>query len=154
MPGNRSSWKPEYRLGIGFIDEQHQQFFDFCDEIRAVCARAVGGGISVREVVRAIVKMRSYAFKHFHAEEMLMVKYDFPGLYAHCRLHDTFLRDLMGFSVELEVYAKEQDQVAREGFLDLAGRIADYTLDWWRTHIRETDTVYAGFIRRQGGVRA
>lgn len=147
----KSLWQDRYRLGIDIIDDQHKSFFA---TVNAIHEEAADGASNVGEVVRAVVAMRAYAFKHFHTEEMLMAKVGFPGLYAHTRLHDVYLRDLMVFTEELEVYAHEPDMDAGEAFLDLALRIADYSAKWWAEHILKVDAVYADHIRAMKGPKA
>lgn len=144
-------WKQQYRIGIDAIDEQHKQFFALVSSIGEAAEKP---DIQVGVVVRAIVAMRAYAFKHFHAEETLMSKVGFPGLYAHTRLHDVYLRDLMVFTEELEVYARTPEMDANEAFLDLAHRIAEYSAQWWTKHILKADTAYAQFYHDRQNANA
>ena len=143
-------WRDEYKLGIDDIDEQHKSFFALVHSL----AESARGVVNVGKAVRAVVAMRSYAFKHFHTEETLMAKVGYPRLYAHTRLHDAYLRDLMVFTEELAVYAKEPDMDADEAFLDLMKRIAAYSAQWWAEHIQRKDTRFAKHIRETKDRRA
>ena len=154
MKGKQTLWKAEYLVAIDVIDEQHKTFFDLCLEIANICDPDGCKDVSAGQVIRAIVGMRSYAFKHFYTEETLMAKYHFPGLYKHTRCHDEFLRDLMNFSSELEAFVKEPDKAPEEAFIDLAQRISEYAADWWAKHILEVDTIYAGYVLESKGGKA
>ncbi|WP_461209997.1 bacteriohemerythrin [Desulfocurvus sp. DL9XJH121] len=146
MAGAGSLWKSKFSLDIDVVDEQHKRFFALCNDIREM-SRGVRGGVRGADLVRAVVAMRGYAFKHFHTEERLLAKHGFPGLYAHSRLHDAYLRDLLTFGAELAALAGELDAGSHEEFLDLARRISDYTVAWWSEHIMTKDTAYARFLR-------
>lgn len=145
-----TQWRDKYKLGIDEIDAQHKHFFALAHSI----AESAQSRCNVGKAVRAVVAMRSYAFKHFHTEETLLAQAGYPRLYAHTRLHDAYLRDLMVFTEELAVYAQEPDMEADEAFLDLVARIADYTAKWWAEHIQNKDSDYARHIREMNARRA
>jgi len=124
MEGKKTLWKPAYLLEIDEIDDQHKRFFELCMEQSQLCERArKGEAITIRHIIRAMFALRNYAFYHFHTEEALLVKYRFPDVYGHIRLHDTFLRKLMEFSDELEGYVGVQDTEANALFLVLSDRL-------------------------------
>ena len=145
-----TQWSDAYRIGIDDIDEQHKSFFALVHSL----AESARSSVNVGKAVRAVVAMRSYAFKHFHTEETLMARVGFPRLYEHTRLHDAYLRDLMVFTEELAVYAQTPDMDVDEAFLDLMERIAAYSAQWWAEHIQLKDTRYAKHIREMKSRRA
>lgn len=147
-------WKPEYKLDIDIIDEQHKGFFDLCLNSAMLCEAARNKPIKLADVINLIYNMRAYAFKHFHTEETLLLKYGYPKIYGHISQHDIFLRTLQEFTAELHVEMAKAEKVGPEGFLASANHINGYLTNWWGEHILNTDQDYARFMREQKGKAA
>lgn len=144
-------WKPEYKLDIDVIDEQHKGFFDLCLNSAMLCEAARKRPIQLSDVIHLIYNMRTYAFKHFHTEETLLLKYGYPKIYGHISQHDIFLRSLQEFTAELHVELNQSDKTGPGGFLVSAKRINDYLTNWWAEHILTADQEYAQFMREHKG---
>jgi len=151
MDGPVNLWKPEYMLDIDVIDEQHKGFFDLCLKAAMLCESARKKPIELHNVIHLIYGMRAYAFKHFHTEETLLLKYGYPKIYGHMSLHDIFLRTLQEFTAELHVELAKTEKAGQDGFLACASHINDYLTNWWGEHILNTDQDYARFLREQRG---
>ncbi len=144
-------WKPEYLLDIDSIDEQHKGFFDICLKSAMLCESARNKPIKLSDVIHLIYDMRAYAFKHFHTEETLLLKYAYPRIYGHISQHDIFLRSLQEFTAALQAELVKAEKAGPEGFLACAKHINDYLTNWWGEHILTADQDYAQFLREQKG---
>jgi len=149
MQSGTSLWKAEYLLDIDLIDEQHKKFFDICSRVAQLCDTAHRGQVSMGDIIRAIYELRGYAFKHFHSEESLLVKYRYPDMVRHFGEHDQYLDGLRGLTTKLEGFAAQSGKAASTDFLALAGQINGYALNWWEKHIMQSDQRYAAFIRQK-----
>ncbi|MBU1228637.1 MAG: hemerythrin domain-containing protein [Proteobacteria bacterium] len=147
-------WKPEYQLDIEVIDDQHRGFFDLCMKSDMLCEAAQTRPVQLQDLVHLIYAMRAYAFKHFHAEETLLLKYGYPRIYPHIRQHDVFLGKLQEFTAKLNDLLAASPSTGQEAFLDSAKGINDYLADWWGRHILSMDLDYASFIREHKGAKA
>lgn len=144
-------WKPEYILDIDVIDEQHKGFFDICLKSAMLCESARAKPIQLHDVIHVIFSMRAYAFKHFHTEETLLLKYGYPRIYGHVCQHDIFLRSLQEFTAELHEHQAKAPSAGQEAFLACANHINEYLTNWWGEHILNVDLDYARFIRERKG---
>lgn len=153
MDATVNLWKPEYRLDIDVIDEQHQGFFDLCLKSAMLCEAARTRPVQLQDIVLLIFGLRTYAFKHFHTEETLLIKYGYPKLYGHISQHDIFLHELQGFTAELHEHLTKATSAGQEDFLACASHINTYLADWWGGHILSADQAYALFIREHKGRR-
>lgn len=147
-------WKPEYMLDIDVIDEQHKGFFDICLKSAMLCESARNRPIQLHDVIHLIYDMRAYAFRHFHTEESLLLKYGYPRIYGHISQHDIFLRSLQEFTAGLHEELAKAKSAGPEGFLACARHINDYLANWWGDHILNTDQDYASFLREHKGHKA
>jgi len=147
-------WKPEYLLDVDVIDEQHKGFFNLCLNSATLCESARNKPIKLADVIHLIYDMRAYAFKHFHTEETLLLKYGYPRIYGHMSQHDLFLRSLQQFTAELHVELAKADKAGQEGFLACATHINEYLATWWGEHILTADQDYAQFLRERKGKSA
>lgn len=147
-------WKPEYMLDIDVIDEQHKGFFELCLKSAMLCESARKTPIELHDVIHLIYAMRAYAFKHFHTEESMLLKYRYPKIYVHISQHDLFLHSLQEFTAELHAELAKAERTGPEGFLASVNRINTYLTNWWGAHILNVDQDYARFMREHKGHKA
>jgi hemerythrin len=143
-------WKPEYRLDIDTIDEQHKGLFDICLKCATLCEASRTKPIQPQDIIIVTYNMRGYAFRHFQTEELLLLKYRYPKIYEHVCLHDEFLLSLQEFTAELHGLAGAES-ADQQTFLACANRINDYLANWWGEHILNVDQDYARFIHERKG---
>lgn len=142
-------WKTEYLLNLDEIDSQHQHFFAMCTEIVQMAETVTLEKSSIRNIIRALGSLRTYAFLHFKTEEDIMLKFGFPGYLDHAGYHNGYLQKMMefetGFKALLSELGKsEHDEAMLKTFLkDVSGFVAD----WWGDHIVNQDAKYATHIK-------
>lgn len=129
------SWKTEYALGNGAIDEQHQQLFQLGRQVHEMLKHQRGE--DKYDDLQALIKeLADYTVYHFEFEEGMMEATGYPDLEAHQREHHRFIDKLEELSTQdMEVF---QNKVAFEmlGFL----------ANWIERHILDTDCNYKGYV--------
>lgn len=166
MARSLESWKEEYRLDLGVVDNQHQQFFTLCAQLGVLADRLAGldraGRMArVPELVEAAHGLRSFAMFHFHTEEDLLARSRYEGLFEHMTAHDMYLDKLRTLMKRLEELAGRAD---RDGAGEpppdrppdrphddpaaLAREAAEWSAHWWERHILRHDLRYAAHVRR------
>jgi len=149
---SQNLWKPEYMFDIDVIDEQHKGFSEICLKSSMLCEMARTKPIQLPDVIHLIYGMRAYAFKHFHTEETLLLKYGYPKFYDHIRQHDIFLSTMQKFIAELHEHLAKTQSAGQEVFLAYAKHINDYLANWWAEHILNVDQEYMQYIREHKGL--
>ncbi|HNY28883.1 MAG TPA: hemerythrin family protein [Candidatus Sumerlaeota bacterium] len=76
-----------FRTGVLVIDNQHEQYLDFVDELFALTERP---NVEQSTVDAALERALAYAVEHFDAEEALMRSIRYPGYESHRTKHDEF----------------------------------------------------------------
>lgn len=152
---NENLWKAKYLLHIDEIDKQHQHYFSICSKLASLCEVARSGkAVSIGQLLISIFELRSYAFKHFIAEESLLVKYNYPKSFSHIEQHDLYLEKIREFTKKVKNYHKKSAELADKGLLNEAEDLSEFALDWWSRHIMEKDSHYADFIKKVGREKA
>lgn len=150
-------WKPEYLLDIEVIDQQHKRFLDMCCEVASlVDVAAAGAPLTVGHVLRVVFQLRSYAFTHFGTEEELFVKYAYPGMFEHFRLHDEYIVRTRLLFDSLLASRPRPETPADQAFMDTIRGLTDFMQEWWGEHILVQDSQYAAHVkarRREGAER-
>jgi hemerythrin len=144
-------WKPDYALDIESIDEQHKRFFELCSELAQLSEACKEGCASRKELIRNVFELRLYAFKHFHTEEALMVKYNYPRCLEHFREHDSYLERLRGVVGEMEKLPAEDAEGGSPGLTAISAHLSEWAVSWWSEHIMTYDQQYARFIKQSKG---
>ena len=123
------------RLGVAEIDEQHQRFVGYINEIDAALER----GEKTESFLVILQQLLDYAVEHFTAEEALMRKYDYPGYNGHRDIHSATTDELWDFDIRIMA---DHEEETRE-FLD-------FVINWLRNHILVTDQELATFLKSKG----
>lgn len=128
-------WDASLLTGITLIDNQHMGLVDMINKLDSAVKDGTGG-LLVSNVIQELIR---YVKEHFEAEEQLMMRNNFPGLSGHRCEHDLFVERLK------EIHENFKDGDA------LSLNVLQFLKEWLIIHIKGTDQVYAGFIRRQDG---
>lgn len=148
MGEKTSLWKPEYLLDIDVIDQQHKRFLDMCCQVASlVDTAAAGTPLTVGQLLNVVFQLRSYAFKHFGTEEELFVKYAYPGMFEHFRLHDEYVSKASQFFNTLRASGSTPESLVDASFLDTVREFTEFMQVWWSEHILVRDSQYAGFVK-------
>lgn len=129
-------WQDEFSVGIDGVDAQHRLLLDLINRLwdATVC------GAPAVDLLRLIDDLERYTGYHFADEEDAMHAAGYPGLAAHCRAHQSFVRRVAG----------ERQRVCRDGYVTLD--LVRFLQDWLIQHIAVQDKHYAAFVN-DGGER-
>lgn len=84
------SWKDEYGVGAGAVDEQHQQLFSLLNRLE----RHVRGGSTTLDVDHVVSELEQYTRFHFTAEERILKGMGATDMVAHKRQHSYFVTEI------------------------------------------------------------
>jgi hemerythrin-like metal-binding protein len=128
-------WDKSWEIGIGEIDRQHEQLLNVINKLGdAMKARKTG------DVLLGVLdELDEYTRKHFAFEEALMKRYNYDGIEMHKPLHTKFITQVKDF----------KNQVGA-GNITVGVKMYNFLGDWWREHIRGTDSKYAKVITEKG----
>ncbi len=116
------------------IDTEHEELIQRAEKLMA----AYQNGDPQQEIIRLLAFLQTYVVEHFQNEEALQLKWQYPEMAHHQKIHDEFKRD---------VTALYKDIV--ENGLTLESRLKfNYLInDWIYKHIGDEDRKLAEFIR-------
>lgn len=83
-------WHDEYKIGQQAIDEDHQRLFSLYNQFVSAVETGHGSEHS-NPFLRELVEYTKY---HFHREESLMRRINYPEFDNHKKSHDNFIRQL------------------------------------------------------------
>jgi hemerythrin len=129
------SWREEYSVGVGLIDEEHKRLI-------AMINKAYDSIADMREheVFEELVEdMRVYAAEHFRTEERLMAEYGYPGAKAHKMAHDDFI-----------IRASVTNSMLAKGERADSSQIFSFLAEWLNKHIMGTDKQLGVFLNTKG----
>ena len=91
-------WSESLSIGVEAVDNQHKELIKranaFFDVMKA------GGGNE--QVLPVLDFLSGYVVKHFHDEEMIQIRYKYPGHEAHKKMHQDFVEDVKRLRADLE----------------------------------------------------
>jgi len=126
------SWKPEYSVGIGAIDEQHIKLLNLINNLRAAVLCDTGPDFE-RGALEALIE---YTQSHLKYEEDLMQAHDYFNLEAHKGQHDQMI-------IQVETYVQRYNECGNK----ILPEIADYLQLWLIQHIQVTDKKLCEFLQ-------
>ncbi|MBF0628626.1 MAG: hemerythrin family protein [Magnetococcales bacterium] len=129
-------WKPEYSVGVGPIDDQHQRLFQIFGHLMD----AIHTGETEATLERIFVQLRGYVTSHFRFEERLMRKAGYESLEDHEGLHDKIRENLCEFRSR---FNKAGDVETRNGVVD---EVVVFMNQWLVGHILGEDKKYMPFM--------
>jgi len=127
-------WNPEYSVGIGSIDSQHQTLFRLAGELHA----ALSAGQGKAALGRILDRLVQYTATHFAHEERLMRLCDYPDLAAHKAQHAALARQVMQFQADFQ-----------SGRAAITVQLMQFLRNWLDSHIRGSDQKYAPAMIRK-----
>ncbi|GAB0056408.1 Bacteriohemerythrin [Candidatus Magnetaquicoccaceae bacterium FCR-1] len=129
-------WKPEYSVGVGPIDDQHQRLF----QLFGLLMDSVHNGDTESTLDRIFVQLRGYVTSHFRFEERLMRKAGYVDLDEHEELHDKIRENLCEFRSR---FNKAQDDETRNAVVDA---VVVFLNQWLVGHILGEDKRYMPYL--------
>lgn len=125
-------WRPEYAVGNGELDLQHQRLIEIVNELDMALRR----GDSAHRLEAALHELIRFAKIHFATEERYMEASRFPGYSMHRQQHEALAREVARLAADV-----------RSGRISLSLRIAAILSEWLEEHIRVSDQLYAKHCR-------
>ncbi len=125
---------PSLLLGVKEIDEQHKELVDLINHSRAI----LQSDQDLTELAQIFHRLEQLIIHHFSAEELLMVKYKYPGLQHHKEMHDISVRR----TFDLDVSHITSDPKVGEALVNQLS-------EWLFKHIKE-DADMVSYLKKQG----
>ncbi|MDR2049137.1 MAG: hemerythrin family protein [Treponema sp.] len=123
----------DLKTGNPLIDEQHKQLISGVNDLLAVCRQR-----RTEQFESGLAFIRYYTAKHFFDEEVLQIRYGYPGYAAHRASHDEFKITIRNFVLDLQ-----------ENGGNLEDRAALYIGEWLVDHIRTEDMDLARHLAKE-----
>ena len=117
-------WKDEFSTGVALMDQQHKRLVELINQL-FLCMKDGGDRMVLADVVDELV---NYTITHFHAEEDVMRKHNYPDLEAHKLVHQNFID-------KVAVYAEKLKAGDRLPPAEVYG----FLKDWLVSHIEKQD---------------
>jgi hemerythrin-like metal-binding protein len=128
------AWNDSFNIGYEQIDMQHRQAFALLNDL--VSASIDGSG--TERLGEMLEFLQDYAARHFHDEEALQLRYDFPGYAKHRRQHEDLQRIIGGLA---------QKFAANGASKELSDELNKIVLKWLTTHILHEDMKLGKYLR-------
>lgn len=122
------NWSPDMTVGDQTLDNEHRLLISKINRLKWISQTA-----NRDEVESCLVRLATYAVKHFHDEESYMTKMRYSRLDEHKGKHDEFTVRIQSFITRLN----NEDHTA------LVSEILQFLVDWWTYHILTDDKHYA-----------
>lgn len=122
-------WKDSFNLGVKEIDEQHQLFAGYINELYDVMQSG-----NAEDIVPIINKLSDYSKLHFAAEEKILKSINYPMLETQIIQHAHYISEL----TLLKSSYLDKTQTAQNMLLFLK--------DWLLHHITTEDLKYVKFV--------
>jgi hemerythrin len=129
----RITWNPKYSVHVELLDAQHRELFTIMNRIADLYESR---STDLLLVFQDLVK---YVIEHFRAENMIMIKAEYPGFSKQSKEHEQFTDTIMGFLTD---YKKQDEQ--------LIYRMLIYIRDWLLSHTQQVDMLYADYLLKTG----
>jgi diguanylate cyclase (GGDEF)-like protein/hemerythrin-like metal-binding protein len=106
-------WEESYACGHPSIDTQHRKLFTLTNSLIG----AISSAQPASEISMRLRRLMAHTAQHFHDEEALLARVDYPDLSAHAAEHHRLLEKASRFEADVE--AKKADISQFVGFLIL-----------------------------------
>jgi hemerythrin len=126
---NPCEFLDEYRTGIEFVDEEHQELFRITDKANKCLHQDFSFGDGYDEILDILDELKNYTQRHFKHEEEYMEHIHYDGLAAQQRAHESFIARFENI---------DMDAVDGDPKVYLESLI-EFLLGWLINHILYTD---------------
>lgn len=106
---NQVAWKDSYKIGVDFIDKEHQTLFARMNKLLKISEDEEKSEWACREGVKYL---KNHATEHFEHEEAYMQSIQYSEYKVHKRLHDDFrYKTLPALEAELEETGYSEESI-------------------------------------------
>lgn len=126
-------WSDKYSLGHSRIDQQHQELF----KLLATLEQALYDYKSTDKVLSALIALTDYSQLHFHEEEQLMERIDYPDMNDHKQQHLAFMVEIAGLMKDIDA-----------GKPVLTIELIQFLKRWLSQHILGADMKIGAFLQQ------
>ena len=129
------TWSEDLEIGDECIDMQHKELVEMFNALVAACSAGRGQD----ELERALDFLCEYTVKHFHDEEALQIKIDYPELMSHKQHHENF-----------KVTVTNLIAMFKEGgpSLSILARLNIDVGEWLIKHIKHEDKKLEPYVKK------
>ncbi len=125
-------WNEKNNTGISIIDEQHRGIISTINSFHYL----IQNGHTHDIIKPTIIMLNQYTKIHFHTEEELMQKANYPNLDEHLGHHKELLKQTKLLTNE---FLHNNSDV---------NNILKFLRKWWLTHINKEDMKYKPFVKK------
>lgn len=132
----------KYHTGIDLVDNEHRRLFEIIHDTNDLIHAELLHD-KYDEIMRLLAELKDYTEIHFHDEEALMERIQYPELDAQKRAHTAFVERLVEVDLtELD----DMDDNQQEYLIDLIQFLAG----WLINHILGSDKKIGEYMREHG----
>lgn len=128
-------WHKDLDVGVEKFNEQHKQLFD----VLARIYEAMDNKQDKLVLAGIINDLLKYSKEHLTAEEMCLLKYNYPDYDSHREQHKYFIKKIEQFAEDFN-----------SGKVMLHCEIAVFIKNWVINHISSVDKKYTEFLNSRG----
>jgi len=124
-------WDKSLSLGDKELDEQHELFFQFTNEL-LLNYEDKNNPEAISKVINSLIDFSVY---HFSYEEEFLRKNNYPNLERHIALHNSFRDKVKEFKDDLQ-----------DGDSKVMDKIIIYLINWIKQHTYVEDLDYKNYL--------
>lgn len=129
----------KYMTGIELVDDEHRHLFEIIKETNNVINAAYLHD-KYDEIMRLLAELKDYTESHFHDEEELMLRINYPHINSQKHAHSAFIEKLVNINLsELDNIDDNQDEYLNE--------LITFLLQWLSNHILGSDKKIGEYIK-------
>ena len=129
----------KYMTGIELVDDEHRHLFEIIKETNDVINAAYLHD-KYDEIMRLLAELKDYTESHFHDEEELMLRINYPHINSQKHAPSAFIEKLVNINLsELDNIDDNQDEYLNE--------LITFLLQWLSNHILGSDKKIGEYIK-------
>lgn len=129
----------KYMTGIELVDDEHRHLFEIIKGTNDVINAAYLHD-KYDEIMRLLSELKDYTESHFHDEEELMLRINYPHINSQKHAHSAFIEKLVNINLsELDNIDDNQDEYLNE--------LITFLLQWLSNHILGSDKKIGEYIK-------
>ena len=135
MGNNFIQWNDTLSVKIDSIDKQHKKWVELMNNLY----EAIELGKDDQMMESLLDALAAYVNVHFHYEEKLLKKHEYPNFQKHSEEHKSFTTEVESLK---EKY-KNGDKIDSKQMMSFLEK-------WFRDHIMKEDKLYSSFLSEKG----